>query len=159
MKEEDWIKIGEIVAKAIHNPELKKELLHHTKKTLEKEGLQLEQSIDYKAVENTHTTYNLVIPEKPLDLRQQVQSISSSSSIAEIARFIITKWHENGKEKQEIKENLMRFLASFGIEKLQHIQIKIYENTKSTCYFVIPKKADHNLDELELRQVAGGKST
>lgn len=157
MKKEDLMKLGELIGKTTGDAAFKAELLLHPKKVMENAGISLPSNLQIKAWENQTNEYHIVIPEKPIPENHQVHHVNEDSSLEEINRFLVTKWLENGEEKKKIQKDPMAFLQSFGIKPLKQMKILFHENNETIFHFVLPKQKSSELDELELREVSGGK--
>jgi hypothetical protein len=64
-KQDQAEKMGKIIAKAWADADFKKRLLTDATAALKAEGLTLPEGVTVKALENTETTFHLVIPPKP----------------------------------------------------------------------------------------------
>ena len=150
-------KLEQLIHKAEKDSALKAELILHPEKILEENGIHFPKNVKLKAFENTRSEYHLVIPEENLEKKYQVKQLSEQSSLNDIYYFIITEWQNNGPKKEELRKNPLKVLQSFGVKTPKNMKLHIHENTKEQFYFVIPKELEQELDELELRHVAGGK--
>ncbi len=157
MNKKEQIKIAETIAQAKEDPALKAEMLLHPKKALEKAGISFPNELQISIHENTFNHYHLVIPHHKLDKKQQIHQLEENSSLEEICRFIITEWQNNGEKKSAFKKNPIEALEKLGVKPPKNLQLQIHENTENQMHLVMPKTQNDQLDELELRQVAGGK--
>ena len=157
MNKKEQIKIAETIAQAKEDPALKAEMLLHPKKALEKAGISFPNELQISIHENTFNHYHLVIPHHKLDKKQQIHQLEENSSLEEICRFIITEWQNNGEKKSAFKKNPIEALEKLGVKPPKNLQLQIHENTENQMHLVLPKENSKDLDELELRQVAGGK--
>lgn len=153
-------KIAELVAKAAIDEEVKAKLLNDPHKALKEIGGEFSKNDQIKILENTRNEFHFVVPNKKLQQQYEVENISPSSSFSDIAYWVITQIQKNGKNRERILNDIRGALKEKMIHLSKNTNIFIHENTENLFYLVIPRKIafDEQLNDFELKQVAGGKS-
>jgi len=151
--------MAEVVAKASKDPALKAELKANPWETFKKHGAQVSEKFKLRVWENTKDTYHLVVPEEDLSAKDRQETISSSSNISQIGRWIITQVQDNTQYKTELLSHPLEVLRKQGIQVPTNFELKIHQNTPQEKNIVIPRHVGDNeeLSDFELEAVAGGK--
>jgi hypothetical protein len=79
-KEEQGKKMGRIISKAWADEAFKQRLLADAAAVLKAEGVAVPEGVTIKAVENTETTFHLIIPPKPSrELTEEELAVSAGT--------------------------------------------------------------------------------
>jgi hypothetical protein len=150
--------IGEIVAKALQDKELKKALLADPAQVLGKGGVQI-GNIQYKVVEDTASLKNTILPFEPLSNAMKLDVLPEGASPQQIARYIITKSQADEKYKKQVLSDIDTVLQDLGVTLPPGISITILADTATLQHIVIPylPPASGELSDDQLEAVAGGK--
>ena len=152
--------IGETIAKAMQDEDLKKSLLADPKKVLSDAGA-ADGGITYKAVEDSATGKNIVLPFQPLTDAMKVDSLPEGAGPAVIARFIITKAQSDAAFKEQVISDIDGVLQDLGINLPSEFSIQIHADTADLQNIVIPyaPPVTGELSDDQLAAVAGGKGS
>ncbi|MBU0961400.1 MAG: nitrile hydratase subunit alpha, partial [Proteobacteria bacterium] len=129
--------IGEIVAKAMQNEDLKKSLLANPDKVLTEGGV-VATGIRYKVVEDTATLKNIILPFLPLTDSMKLKFLPEGASPAQITRHIITKAQADEAYKKQVLSDINTVLQDLGVNLPQGISLNILANSTDLQYLVIP---------------------
>lgn len=153
------VAIGEIVAKAMQDEDLKKSLLADPNKVLSDAGA-ASSGVTYKVVEDSATSKNIILPFQPLTDTMKVDTLPDGASPAIITRYIITKAQADDAFKGKVLSNINEVLQDLGVTLPEGITLKIVANSDSEQYVVIPyvPPVSGELSDDQLAAVAGGKS-
>lgn len=156
----DSVVIGEIVAKAMQDEELKKSLLANPDKVLAEGGVTA-SGIQYKVAEDTATQKNITLPFQPLTDAMKLDSLPDGASPAQITRYIITKAQADESYKKQVLSDIDTVLQDLGVTLPQGISLNILANNADMQYIVIPytPPASGELSDEQLAAVAGGKGS
>ena len=150
--------IGEIVAKALQDQELKKALLADPAEVLSKGGVQI-GNVQYTVVEDTASLKNTILPFEPLSDTMKLDVLPDGASPRQIARFIITKSQADEEYKKQVLSDINTVLQDLGVTLPPGIGLAILADTATLQHIVIPylPPASGELSDDQLEAVAGGK--
>ena len=166
-KEEQTRKMVEIIAKAWGDDVFKQRLLKEPMLVLNEEGMDIQQDLELRTVENTDKLIHIILPPKPEQevngdaLKALLSSPEQEETFKQIDRMfqIFSKAWDDPAYKQRLLADATVVLKEGDVDVLQGAEVRAVENTAKVCHIVMPTKpaAVELTDEL-LDSVAGGSA-
>lgn len=145
------------IRKIIADAFFKQRFIKSPKQVLKEEGIEFPESIELKVLENSEKCFFVVIPERQLIKKRELEKLPKHPSFEEISNYLITCAQKNKDIKNQLLENPKKILLKEGFVIPEDIAITVCENTNTKKYIIIPKKVLKEISEAELTAICGGR--
>ncbi len=131
-------KLAEVIVKSWMDNSFKTNFINDSKKVLQESGIEIGENIKVTVLEDTEKHKNLVLANKPLDEKVQVNELPEKPNFTELYAYLYTKALKDPKFKEKFIANPVSVIREYGYPLPEDITISVYEDTESERYIIIP---------------------
>lgn len=155
------MKLAALVAKTMHDPALRTELIDNTNATLDANGITVPSGVNVKVAQDGPNHLNIVVPTEKLPADAQVASINADSTLSEIYRWVITQVQTDGPQKQVVMSSPADAVRAAGANVPSDLTASILVDTDTLKHIVLPFNVsgggDVPVSDSAVAAIAGGK--